>query len=217
MGRPTLETDAAGRNDYDVRPMRRLTTGLFVGLLACDFGGPGRDACFGVCGDGTICEAERCIVAPAPPTVDAEQLAPAKARRKRGTKAAAVGRESFRAIDDRHIPLYDANETQHIDSGSGSDRLPDHTIRSHLAGLEGKLNGCIATAAEYSDGDLGRGRIDMVFGIRNTGKVSGVTVKAPPNLKVFGIVPCVRKIVYDHRFPAYDGPTTGVDYSFNVE
>jgi hypothetical protein len=43
-----------------------------------------------------------------------------------------------------------------------------------------------------------------------------VTVKAPAHLRVFGIVPCLRKALFTHRFPSWDGPAAGVDYSFQV-
>jgi hypothetical protein len=43
-----------------------------------------------------------------------------------------------------------------------------------------------------------------------------VNVKAPTHLQVFGIVPCLRKAVYDARFPSWDGPPMRVEYRFAV-
>lgn len=99
---------------------------------------------------------------------------------------------------------------------SGTERLADATIRDHLRRLEPAFNTCIETAATHSEEEIRPGGIDFVFSIESTGKVSSVTVKAPQHLTVFGIVPCLRKVLFTHRFPSYDGPPTGVDYSFKV-
>lgn len=195
-----------------------------VPWLACDRG-PGPETCFDVCGPGTLCVAERCV--PAPPSAD--EAPPASEDRKRGKKRNRKRKRAteaspdhaalppFEPVDDRHVPRYDPNETQQIGPGSGSERIPDHTIREHLRQLEPAFNACIARAAEYSPTELPPGEVDFEFGIRPTGKLAGVNVKAPKALQAFGIVPCLRVALFRHRFPSYDGPTTGVTYSFRVE
>lgn len=192
-------------------------------LLACDRG-PGPDVCFGVCGPGTRCTEQRCVPAPAETQEAPEAPAPRKGKkrgRKRGASAASAPEGSslppFEPVSDRHVPRYDPDETQRIGPGSGSERIPDHTIREHLRRLEPAFNACIARAAEYSPTDLPPGSVDFEFAIRPTGRIAGVNVTAPKSLQVFGIVPCLRKALFDHRFPSYDGPSTGVTYSFRVE
>jgi len=197
-----------------------LLLGLGLGL-ACD-GGPGPEVCYGICGPGTACVEQRCLPAPAEAEPTPAPEPNAKGRkgrkgRKRPPNAEGTPLEPFRPVSDAHVPRYDANEVQTIGPGSGSERLPDHTIREHLGRLETPFNRCIATAAEYSPQELAAGTVEFEFGIRPTGRISGVNVKAPSHLRVFGIVPCLRKALYDHRFPSYDGPTTGVTYQFRVE
>ena len=85
-----------------------------------------------------------------------------------------------------------------------------------MSRLTGRFQKCIETAAMYSDEELGAGTLSFKLRIGPEGKVEGVSVTAPANLKVFGIVPCSRKAVYDHRFPKFDGPPMGVDFSFDV-
>lgn len=200
-------------------------------LLACDLRA-NAEACYDVCGPGTVCTERQCVPSPAVeelPTDDAPPKAGTSRKRKRKRSRSrdgsaevdggepAVALPPFVPVNDKNVPRYDPNETQTIGAQSGSERIPDHVIRQHLSGLEAKFNKCIATAAEYSPGELKSGRIDFDFGIRPTGRISGVNVTAPSHLRVFGIVPCLRRALFEHRFPTYDGPTTGVTYSFRVE
>jgi hypothetical protein len=196
---------------------------VLAGACACDRG-PGPDRCYDVCGAGTQCVQRRCVIADA---ADLEEAEPEddgsgkkrrRGRRGRGKGGAepAIDASDFKPVDDSHIPRYDANRVQHIDMKSGTERLADETIRAHLRRLESKFNRCIEVAASYSPEEIASGDVDFVFSIEKSGKVSGINVKAPKHLRVFGIVPCLRKTVYDHAFPSYDGPPTGVDYSFKV-
>ncbi|MCA9701505.1 MAG: hypothetical protein KC431_28555, partial [Myxococcales bacterium] len=61
------------------------------------------------------------------------------------------------------------------------------------------------------------GRVSIKFGVDGKGKVTGVNVSAPSNLENAGLVPCVRKAVYGHGFPAFDGPEMKVSTSFTVD
>ena len=120
----------------------------------------------------------------------------------------------FEPVNDRHIPAY-RDKTVNLDE-YGSERLPDSTVDQHMNKLTGRFQKCITTAAMYSETSIGSGTLSFKIRLLPTGKVDGVSVRAPTNLKVFGIVPCVRKVVFDHRFPKYDGPPMGVDFSFEV-
>jgi hypothetical protein len=201
----------------------QIVAAIVAATVACDRG-PGPDACYEVCGQGTVCRDQRCVVAdaveeepPAPQVQRSTGRRRKRANRDERTSAGQAPASSFRPIDDSHVPKYDPDRVQHIDMKSGTERLADSTIREHLRRLEPKFNACIETAALHSEDEIRPGRIDFVLSIEKTGKVSGVNVKAPKHLTVFGIVPCLRTTVFDHRFPSYDGPPTGVDYSFRVE
>jgi hypothetical protein len=191
--------------------------GWCIALVACD-DAPGSAGCYGVCGEGTQCSNGKCIVAqaqaPAEPVLEPDDK-PSK-RRRRGKPKPGEPQSAFTPEDDSRIPEYDPNKVQVIDMKSGSARLDDSVVRSHLGKLEPQFNACIETAAEHSEEELRGGEVDFVFTIAGTGKVQSVTVKAPPQLRVFGIVPCLRNALSRHRFPAFDGPTMGVDYSFEV-
>lgn len=197
--------------------MRLWLAALFV-VGACD-PSPGPDACYGVCGDGTRCEAKRCVVAeeaePEPePEPDTGKKKKRKRRRKGSTKTASAS--GFTPEDDSHVPRYDPTATKNLDLKAGTERLSDREIRQHLSRLEPKFNKCVAASAGAHDEAL-KGELDFVLSIKPSGKVGGVTVKSSGNLKRLGVVPCARKVVYGHRFPSFDGSTMGVDYSFKVD
>lgn len=179
--------------------------------------------CYDVCGPGTACEDGQCVIPTAEEPEEPEDDAKGKKkkRRRRGSrKGHTVGGAEdlppFEPMKDSHIPRYDPKATRNLDDSPGSERLSDFEANKQLRRLEPKFNKCIATAAQYSDKDIGSGSITFLIGIKPNGKVSGVNVKAPSNLRVFGIVPCLRNAVYRHRFPTWDGPPMGVDYSFDV-
>jgi hypothetical protein len=193
-----------------------------LALTACD-DGPGSAGCYGVCGEGTECRNGQCVVAEAKPVEAAEPMEEPEGksgkRRRRGKSAggaAEAAAVAFTAEDDSHVPEYDANKTQVIDLKAGSERLDDAVVNTHLRRLEPKFNACIEIAAEHSEDELRGGEVDFTFSIAGSGRVESVSVKAPAHLRVFGIVPCLRNALASHRFPKFDGPTMGVDYSFKV-
>ncbi len=195
---------------------------LMLGFVAagCD-PSPGPDACYGVCGEGTVCEARACVVAEAEPEETEPEPADGKQkkRRRRGKRRGGEPTEDtpgFTPEDDSSVPGYDPKASKGLDMNAGTERLSDREIRQHLSRLEPKFNKCIEKSALAHDGAL-RGELDFVLSIEPTGKVGGVTVKASGNLGQAGVVPCARKVVYGHRFPSFDGSTMGVDYSFKVD
>ncbi len=201
--------------------MRALLASTVVLLVAACDPAPGPEACYGVCGDGTRCEAGKCVVeeleAPEPEPEPASSKKRKRRRRGRKGSSASKGEGSdFKAEDDSNVPGYDPKAAKGLDMNAGTDRLADRTIRQHLSRLEPKFNKCIETSALAHEGAL-KGELDFVLSIEPSGKVGGVTVKASGNLKQAGVVPCARKVVYGHRFPSFDGSTMGVDYSFKVD
>ena len=194
---------------------------MLLALIACD-PSPGPDACYGVCGEGTRCEAGRCVIAEA----QEEELEPEpepggkkKRRRRSGSSSsssAKKGEPGFIPEDDSSVPGYDPEATKTLDMKAGTERLSDREIRAQLGKLEPKFNACIEKSALAHEGSLS-GELDFVLSIEPSGKVGGVTVKASGNLKEAGVVPCARKVVYGHRFPSFDGSAMGVDYSFKVD
>jgi hypothetical protein len=186
-------------------------------FAACD-DSPGAAACHGVCGEGTVCKDGKCVVAeaaPAPAPAVGDDAKTAGKRRKGAKRSGdAAPASGFTPVDDSHVAEFDGTKTQAL--GDGTERLDDSVVRAQLRKLEPAFNRCIETAAAQSDTEIRGGEVDFVFGIAPSGKVDGVTVKAPAHLRVFGIVPCMRSVLAGHRFPAFDGPAMGVDYSFQV-
>lgn len=190
-----------------------------MSILACDRGEAER--CYDVCGPGTTCEDRRCVVAQVEDEADDDgKDEPRRKKSRRGRRRSRKGKPGADSgppiVDDSHIPKYDPNRTQTIGMSDGTERLPDRTVRAEMREVTPRFNKCLENASARIEGELGSGRIDFVFSVEPTGKVSSVTVKPPANLRVEGLVPCLRKAVFDHRFPSYDGPTMGVDYSFEV-
>ncbi|MBK6923333.1 MAG: hypothetical protein IPH07_38450 [Deltaproteobacteria bacterium] len=195
-------------------------------VLACERG-PDASTCFDACGEGTRCDGGKCVVVAA--AAEPAAVAPeAKRSGRRGRRRPRAGGEgsgddgdasdataTYVPVDDRRIPKYDATATTVLDPAAGSERLDDATVRSHLRKLEPALDRCITDAATAGV-SIGSGRVKFVFGLSPSGKVTGVTAKAPPAIRDAGIVPCLRQVVFEHRFPSYDGPPMGVDYSFEV-
>ncbi|RMG95641.1 MAG: hypothetical protein D6705_13080 [Deltaproteobacteria bacterium] len=173
-----------------------------------------------------MCDGEVCV--PEAPATEAATGEPPsnerkkrKRRRRRSKRADDTAEDAsgadFVPPDDRHVPAYRDDRGQVIDENSGSERLSDRAVRRHMRTLEPAFNRCIEKAAMASDEDLGSGTVSFRINVDPDGKVAGVSVDAPKNLRVFGIVPCMRIAVHRSRFPTWNGPPMRVEYSFRVE
>ena len=218
----------------DSQALGALVLGALVGaggLFAVQtfvLGAP--EDCGGICSDGTICEAGRCELAPLdepeePEVAEADgDDGKRKRRRRRGAGDDGGGEGEGEVLadggppidDDSHVPRFNPDADQSISMSDGSGRLSDGQIDAELAKLDRPFQACVRDASQRVT-DLGTGTVKYGFGIDGRGKVTGVNVTAPANLKDAGIVPCVRKAVYGHRFPAFDGPTMKVNSSFSVD
>lgn len=186
--------------------------------------------CGGVCREGTRCEDGGCVVALDVPDEAAgetegepDEGRKGKRRGRRGRRGAKGGDAPAAAAgggppidDDGHVPRFDANADQSISMSDGSGRLSDAQINRELAKLDPAFNACITAAAARVD-ELGTGKVSYSFGVDGKGKVTGVNASAPANLRDAGVIPCVRKAIHGHRFPAFDGPTMKVKSSFRVD
>ncbi len=204
---------------------------LALGPLACN--SPAPEACGGRCGPGTACVEDRCEALPGAEPAAAEAPAKRGKRGKRGKRAAGdgpaevAGSETgaagpgdaplppFVAVDDRKIPEFSAGEPQALDMKAGSERLSEAVLDQHFTRVNPAIVACVTTASRY--GEFGSGSLKFKLRILPTGKVESVSVTAPASLKVWGIVPCARKAVFDHRFPAFDGPAIAVNFGVDVE
>lgn len=214
---------------------KELAGGLALGL-ALGAGGlfiyqtltPAAD-CGGVCGEGTACEDSRCVIAELEDEgetageTEGEDTGKTKRRGRRGKRRKGKGGEAEAGEragppldDDSKVPRFDPNKAQTISMSDGSGRLSDSQVDRELAKLDKPFERCVLDANQRVD-ELGTGRVSMKFGVDGKGKVTGVNVSAPKNLKDAGIVPCVRKAVYGHKFPAFDGPVMKVSSSFTVD
>ncbi len=186
------------------------------------------------CGPGTVCEGDLCVVAsPAPEAAPAEAPTKGKRRSKRGRPGAGGatpgdggdGGDDGGAgeapdagppiVDDRGIPAYSEGDRT-IDLGAGSERLGTDALDAQLRRLTPKFQGCIRDATLRGSA-VGSGTITIKVTIAGSGKVEGVSASAPAALSAPGIIPCVRKSVYDHRFPSYDGPSMNATLRFDVD
>jgi hypothetical protein len=189
------------------------------------FGSP--DACSSVCGPGTAWVDGHCELAPEdeePIAAEPEPPSKTKRRGKRGKQGSDDEAEAGIELaaggppidDDSHVPRFDANADQTISMSDGTGRLSDAEIDRELGKLDGAFQACVRDAAARVE-SLGTGTVKYSFGVDGKGKVTGVNASAPQALEDAGIIPCVRKAVYAHRFPAFDGPTMKVGSSFRVD
>lgn len=179
--------------------------------------------CHGVCGRGTRCVQGMCVAAEdeVEPVVD-DAPDDAKRRRGNGRRRAdadeptedAAAPATYQPVDDSRIPRHDPNATRELDA-DGSERPDDATIRAHLRKLEPAFDRCIADAVAGGV-RFANGRVEFDLGIAASGRVSGVTAKAPPAIQSTGVVSCLRKVIFDHRFPTWDGPPMDVEYGFDI-
>ncbi len=197
---------------------------------------PVTEPCGGRCGAGTECVADRCQpIAAAEPT----PATPTKRIRKgkRGRKGAGPGDPlagidggpaeageageadpalpPFVAVDDRAIPEFRADQAQTLDMKAGSERLSEAVLDQHFARVTPAIQSCVTTASRY--GEVGSGSLKFKLRLLPSGKVEGVSVTAPASLRVWGIVPCARRAVFDHRFPAFDGLAMAVSFGVDID
>lgn len=172
-----------------------------------------------------MCEASVCVVAPPEePEVEEEPEPGKKGKKRRRRKGKKGGGETELVegstappkVDDSHIPQFNAKATTDMGEGVGSERLTDATVDKHIKTLTPKFSKCVQDGALRVD-DLGTGTLRMKFRVKPTGKVASVTVKGPGVMKDAGVIACVRKRVYDHRFPAWDGAAMNAEASFDVD
>lgn len=210
-----------------------LVLGLSLGvggLLAVQHFVLAGPPCGAACGLGTVCEGDVCVVqapeapAEAEPEPDEEGKGKKRKRGRRGKRGGGSGEagESELATggppvdNDAHVPRFDPDADQTISMSDGSGRLSDSQVDRELAKLDKDFQRCVLDANKRV-AELGTGRVSMKFGVDGKGKVTGVNVSAPSNLKDAGIVPCVRNAIHGHRFPAFDGPVMKVSSSFTVD
>lgn len=203
-----------------------LGAGAFYGadtyLLA------GAEPCRGLCGEGTVCVEGRCAIEPEPEdeleVVEEEEEAGGKKKRRRGRKKRGGGGGEAEGEagggppldNDSKVPRFDPNADQNVSMSDGSGRLSDSVINGELAKLDQQFQRCVMDGAARV-AELGTGTVRYSLGIDGKGKVTGVNASAPANLKDAGLIPCVRKTVYEHKFPSFDGPTMRVNSSFSVD
>ncbi len=183
-------------------------------------------ACAGLCGEGTACIEGRCELAELEPTVEVTDEPTSKSKRKgkKGRRGSAGEDELADSgepaqgpawDDDSKVPRFDADADQVIGMSDGSGRLSDATIDRELAAIDSQFQTCVREANERVP-ELGTGKVSFSFGVAGSGKVTGVNASAPANLRDAGLIPCVRKAVYGHKFPSFDGPTMKASSSFSV-
>ncbi|WAS91762.1 hypothetical protein [Nannocystis punicea] len=209
------------------------TTLIFAGLVAVSLSpaackrnsdSRGPDGCGGLCGKGTHCEAGVCVVdssqeTPTTQVVETNEIP----MRPQITSWGECTHErdelpkKFHAVDDSEIPQFDIERPRVLDWSEGEEQLNEQVLSAHMREVEYGINECLGIAACYNGGSLKGGRLDMVVSLLGkTGRVDAVTVTASKHLQVFGIVPCVRKAVFDHEFPRYNGPQMTVKYNIEI-
>ena len=100
-------------------------------------------------------------------------------------------------------------------STDGSSTPCEHDPATTAADACSANQRCIADVSAASP-DL-RGTVAIKARVLGSGKVESVSATAPASIRESGAIPCIRKAVYDHRFPSFDGPGSAIDLHFDVE
>ncbi len=193
-----------------------------------------RAPCGGLCGEGTECVADRCqpIAVAEPEPRKAPGTRGRKGKRTRTTDTAGAGGDDaagpvdeaaapdeapppFHPVDDSKIPQFKQLDEQTLDLKAGSERLSESELDRHFAQVTPAIQRCVTTASAYEE--IGSGSLRFKLRVLPSGKVEGVTLTAPASLRVWGIPPCARKAVYEHRFPAFDGPAMVVSFGVDIQ
>lgn len=186
-------------------------------LLSCE---PATE-CDDRCGEGTVCVAGKCEVAPEAAEAEPEP-APAgddkrKRRRRRGRKRGGDDEAAgpVPTFNDASVPKFNPNRGSSIGEGAGSERISDRTIRQHLSRFEPRLNQCIEQLAAAGV-EIGSAKVSFDIGIDPNGKVWGVTAHASKAMRDTGLIACMRLKISKFVFPSWDGPPVSFEYSFEV-
>lgn len=181
--------------------------------------------CGGMCGRGTRCDGNVCVVDYSQDVCGTpEEAKPEPVPTKPPITSwgeCTMDRNQLPKkhvpVDDKNVPQYDPNRTRTLDWSEGDEQLNEPVLMANMRDIEYAINECLAVAACYNGGSLKGGRLDLVISLSGkTGKADAVTVSAPPDLQVYGIVPCVRRAVADHQFPTYSGPPMTVKYNIEI-
>jgi hypothetical protein len=196
-----------------------LGTALLVGGSLVWF--RATDGCLGRCGDGTRCEAHRCIAAAASRIVTS---APAtqKHRRRRAHGGdglpAAAPEAQLQPGDEKMVAQGDAlGRPEHIDlteTGDGPRELSQDDLDQAFRPSEAAITRCITDA--LGDAPLETAHVEVGMRIERDGKVGRVRVEGPALLQRNGLTRCVRSVVTSIRFPAAGGASV-VTYPFEVK
>lgn len=187
-------------------------------------GGPTGAPCGGRCGDGTRCDAGKCVPAvllSAAPAASGEPADARKGRRRRSSRRGAGTSETpdrlgesaadWAGSDDLDLP------PQQIDMEHGGEQqLSNATIESTMGRSFGAIRRCILIAQSDRDTPV-HGRMNIGIRIRPSGEVGAVQVRPPAALAGSEIVPCVRGVVGRIRFPGFDGRDMVVTYPVTLE
>jgi hypothetical protein len=188
-----------------------------------DSSNPG-SGCADKCGKGTRCDGSMCVVdysqdicasgTPEPTQQEVPMKPPITSWGECWEDRNQLPK--FKAVDDKKIPQFDPNATRRLDMNAGEDQLNEAVLMSNMRDVEYEINKCLSLAACYQGSSLPGGSIDFQFRVGGDGRVESVTAVAPPQLSIWGIVPCVRKAVADHEFPKFDGPSMSVKYNIQI-
>ena len=203
--------------------------GLTISPAACKRSGdseaPGGE-CGGMCGRGTRCDGRACVVDYSQDICNSgvepvsEPVVPTKPPITSWGECTLDRNELPKKhvpVDDKAIPQFDPNRARTLNWSEGDEQLSEPVLMSNMRDIEYKINECLAIAACYNGGSLKGGLLDFVISLSGkSGKAAAVTVTAPPDLQVYGIVPCVRKAITDHQFPTYDGPPMTIKYNIEI-
>jgi hypothetical protein len=202
---------------YAMRFFLGLLCGLLCGLFC--LGGyllyiwheKAHDPCLGYCGEGTSCQADRCL-----PLDQQSNSSPVKKsrrgiKRRRTIPGATPGANPEEEPVQRLPSAADLKElvqgpalgkTDVVDlssSGGPSRELSQEDVDQRVRALEPRILDCIDKAR--GDYRIERGKVVVAFRIERSGRIEGVRTTAPSVMQRAGLHACLGQLINGLRFP----------------
>ncbi len=179
---------------------------LFVAYLGYQTYGVEKEPCAGLCGEGTECVNETCVVAKEKKSGPTKRSRLRSRRRRHGSRHSGESDEmalrkptaNELAVTTRGPSLRGADYVTLGDDAPQGKELSTDEIAQKLRTLDSQIMGCIEQAS--GDVDMAGSKVEIGLRIERTGVIQKVRVQAPALLHRAGVYNCIKPLVTSLHF-----------------